>query len=117
MRTRPRRLPCCGSWTSRARAGAEPSGTSPERGTPDAGARDLGDAVLDGTARGSFASGFDTLVAAHLGGTALSYKGRARVERGQGHVEISSADLRPTLMELGLLPPPTSTGTEQNRRH
>ena len=91
------------------RAGAEPSGTSPERGTPDAGAHDLGNAVLDGTARGSFASGFDTLVAAHLGGMALSYKGRARIERGQGHVEISSADLRPTLVELGLLPPPTVT--------
>ena len=88
---------------------AEPSGASPERGTPDAGARDLGNAVLDGTARGSFASGFDTMVAAHLGVTALSYKGRARVERGQGHVEVSSADLRPALVELGLLPHQTVT--------
>ncbi len=88
-------------------AGAEPSGTSPDRGPADAAARDLGNAVLDGTARGSFASGFEAKVAARLGGTALSYAGRARVERGQGHVEISSADLRPTLVELGLLPPPT----------
>ena len=84
---------------------AAPSGTSPDRGTPDAAGRDPGSAVLDGTARGSFAAGFETTAAARFGGTRLSYTGRARVERGQGHVEIGSADLRPALVDLGLLPP------------
>ena len=88
---------------------ADPAGTSPDRGTPDAAGRDLGSAVLDGTARGSFASGFETTVAARLGGTNLSYGGRARVERGQGHVEIASVDLRPALVDFGLLPPQTVT--------
>ncbi len=72
---------------------------------PSAPSPDLGNAVLDGTARGSLVSGFDATVAAHLGGTDLSYTGRARTERGQGHVLINSADLRPALLDLGLLPP------------
>ena len=88
---------------------AEPSGTGPDRRMSDAAGRDLGQAVLDGTARGSFASGFDATVAARLGDTNLSYTGRARVERGQGHLEINSADLRPALVDLGLLPPPAVT--------
>ncbi len=80
------------------------SGISPDLGSPDIVGRHLGGAVLDGTARGSFASGFDATLAAHIGNADLSYTGRARVERGQGHVAISSADLRPVLVAFGLLP-------------
>ena len=85
------------------RGAAEPTGTD-----PDVAGRNLGSAALDGTARGSFASGFDATLAARLGGSTLSYTGRARVERGQGRVAISSADLKPALEHLGLLTPQTS---------
>ncbi len=83
---------------------AEPPVTNPDRGASGTAARDLGSAVLDGTARGSLASGFDTTLKARLGATTLSYTGRARIERGQGHVEVTSADLRPALEHLGLMP-------------
>ena len=109
MRTLPRRRPCSGSWTSRREPVPNRPARAPNAGLPTPEPTTSG--TPSSTARHGVPSrrGFDTLVAAHLGGTALSYKGRARIERGQGHVEISSADLRPTLVELGLLPPPTVT--------